>query len=268
MTCNIDRQALEKLYECFNRRELVSPDPLELLYNYDNPRDMEVAGLVASALAYGRVKQILSSAGEVLSRMESPARFAEETGFEKMRRTFAGFKHRFATGEQVAAMIFGAGRLIDTYGSLESAFADGITHQDKTTMPALAAFADRLRTAAGRLGHLLACPSAGSACKRLHLYLRWMVRADEVDPGCWKSVPAAMLVVPVDVHMHRICRRLGLTSRSQADIKTALEITDAFRRFSPDDPVRYDFALTRLGIREDVDPEHFFSKYAVFEVTY
>ena len=100
---------------------------------------------------------------------------------------------------------------------------------------------------------LLPCPEKGSACKRFHLFLRWMVRNDAVDPGGWDGISASKLIVPLDVHMHRICMRLGLTSRAQADLKTALEVTGRFRAIVPEDPVRYDFALTRIGIRNDID---------------
>ena len=97
------------------------------------------------------------------------------------------------------------------------------------------------------------CPSGGSACKRLNLFMRWMVRCDEVDPGGWEEIPASSLVVPLDTHMYKICRALNLTGRRQADLRAAVEITKAFKKVAPDDPVRYDFALTRLGIREETE---------------
>jgi len=131
-------------------------------------------------------------------------------------------------------------------------------------LPALGRFVDELCSAAGGLDdHLLPRPERGSACKRLNLWLRWMVRRDAVDPGGWTGVSPAQLVVPLDVHMHRICRALGLTRREAADLRTAVEITDAFRSFAPDDPVRYDFALTRLGIRPgpEADLEAFLAKW-------
>ena len=87
------------------------------------------------------------------------------------------------------------------------------------------------------------------------MYLRWMIRKDDVDPGCWKGISPSKLVIPVDTHIHRICRKLRLTRRKQADLKTALEITEKFRRIAPDDPVKYDFVLTRFGIRDDLDYE-------------
>ena len=104
---------------------------------------------------------------------------------------------------------------------------------------------------------MLPCPSRGSACKRLNLYMRWMVRRDDIDLGGWDRVPASKLVVPLDTHMHRIALAFGATRRKQANLRTALELTAAFRAIAPDDPVRYDFALTRFGIRSDMDVEAF-----------
>ena len=125
-------------------------------------------------------------------------------------------------------------------------------------IPALAEFVEELSSVfAGKPRSLLPSPRAGSACKRHNLFLRWMVRSDAVDPGGWMDIPSAKLIVPVDVHMHRISLQIGLTKRKQANLRTALEITAAFRSIAPEDPVRYDFALTRLGIRNDTDPESF-----------
>lgn len=103
-------------------------------------------------------------------------------------------------------------------------------------------------------GHLIAIPCRGSACKRLHLFLRWMIRKDRVDPGGWEDIHPAGLIVPLDVHMHRICVNLGMTERKQPNLKTALEVTAAFKTVAPNDPVRYDFVLSRFGIRKDLDP--------------
>lgn len=106
-------------------------------------------------------------------------------------------------------------------------------------------------------GHLLSRPSRGSACKRLHLFMRWMVRHDEVDPGGWVMISPSELIVPVDVHMHRVGIKLGFTKRKAADAKTAEEITNGFKTVSSDDPVKYDFALTRFGIRKLTECELF-----------
>ncbi len=262
----IDRSALEALYERLNRREFVHPDPLEFLYEYADVRDREIVALVASSLAYGRVAQILASVRTVLDRIGEPARFAKETSLEKARRALRGFKHRFARGEEVAALLYGAGRLIERHGTLEDAFLTGYDAAQETTLPALADFARRLREAGGPSGHLFPCPSTGSACKRLHLFMRWMVRRDAVDPGGWDRVSKAKLVVPLDTHMWSICRVLGFAERASGDGKAALEVTAAFRRLSPEDPVKYDFALTRLGIRRDCNREEFLRQFASAEV--
>jgi uncharacterized protein (TIGR02757 family) len=252
----VDAETFESLYRRLNRRELVHPDPLEFLYRYDAAADREIAGLISSSLAYGRVKQILRSVGEVLDRMgPSPSGFLMESSPESLRESLLGFKHRFTTGEDLARMLCGAREVVRSHGSLGACFAALVRKDDDNVVPALTAFARRILTASEGGACPLPDPGKGSACKRLHLYLRWMVRHDEVDPGGWDSVPASKLVVPLDTHMHRLSRRLGLTDRRQADLRTALEITSGFRRFRPDDPVRYDFALTRLGIRSDVDEE-------------
>lgn len=250
----VDKAWLDGLHASLNRREYVHPDPLEFLYRYDDARDREIAGLVASSLAYGRVKQILSSVAGVLERMgPSPAGFLADAEPGALTRVFAGFRHRFTSGDDIADLLAGARGAIAEYGSLEACFSDGVSDGDSTVVPALSSFVDRLARAAGRRpASLLPLPGRGSACKRLNLFMRWMVRSDEVDPGGWTGVPTSKLVVPLDTHMHRISRALGLTCRNQADMRTALEVTDGFRRFAPEDPVKYDFAITRLGIRSDM----------------
>lgn len=243
------KAALDELYDHFNRREYVHPDPVEFLHEYDDPRDREVVGIVASSLAYGRVRQILGSVGEALRRMgASPADFVRSSSPGGIRSVFEGFKHRFTTGYEVASMLIGVKRMLERHGSLEECFAFFRKNADETVLPALCAFVGELNGSSGSRSMFLPSPARGSACKRFNLFLRWMIRRDEVDPGIWTAVPASQLVVPVDTHMHRIGRALGFTERNGADLKTALEITDAFRTICPSDPVRYDFALTRIGI--------------------
>ena len=138
--------------------------------------------------------------------------------------------------------------------ALRQHFVRGEHAGHDTILPALTTFTTELTTCANdKLGHLVPCPTNGSACKRLNLFLRWMVRHDQVDPGGWEDVPASKLIVPVDIHMHRVCLSLGLTRRKQADMRTALEITEAFREIATEDPVRYDFVLTRRAIRGEAD---------------
>jgi uncharacterized protein (TIGR02757 family) len=258
------KSRFDKLYGTYNRREYVRPDPLELLYGYDDVRDGEIVGLVASSLAYGRVAQILKSVSSVLDAMgASPAAFLEGASPRSLERTYAGFKHRFTTGIELAGVLFGVKRAIERHGSLNACFTAALNDRDETVVPALTAFVEELRGVGGfGCNSLLPSPAGGSACKRLHLYLRWMVRRDAVDPGGWDGVMASKLIVPLDTHMYRIARSFGFTERRQADGKAALEVTAAFRELAPDDPVRYDFALTRLGIRDDADIESFVSECA------
>jgi uncharacterized protein (TIGR02757 family) len=257
------RRRLETLHGKYNRREYVHPDPLEFLYRYGDLRDREIIGLVASSLAYGRVAQILQSVSRVLARMGPPAAFVEASNGRSLRREFRGFKHRFTTGEEVASLLLGVKRMIGRYGSLESCFYSGLDEDHENVLPALRAFTSQLNSSVGlRRSSLVPLAEDGSACKKLNLYLRWMVRRDGVDPGGWSRVPASKLIVPLDTHMHKLSLAMGLTRRKQANMCTALEVTASFRKLTPDDPVRYDFALTRLGIRDELEIESWLSSFA------
>ena len=255
----IIREKFDDLYRLYNRREFVCPDPLQFLYGYSQLRDREVIGLIASSLAYGRVNQILKSVSDVLGRMnDSPFSFLENASLRQLHDTFSDFRHRFTTGHELASMLWGARLMIEQYGSLYECFLTGLEDDQETVLPALSVFVKRLTGAIPRdQNSLLASPDKGSACKRLNLFLRWMVRQDRVDPGGWSEVPLSKLIIPLDTHMHKICLLLNLTTRKQADMRTAMDITHAFRKIAPEDPVRYDFALTRLGIRNDTDMDAF-----------
>jgi uncharacterized protein (TIGR02757 family) len=245
-------ETLEQLYALYNRRECIHPDPLEFVHKYSDPLDREVVGMVASALAYGRVQQILKSVSEVMQRMgESPSRFLRVHSQRSIERIFGDFRHRFTAGAQLAALLVGIKRLLAKYGSLQACFVAHSGPKDDSILPALTEFVRELSDdAPDHMTMLLPSPSKGSACKRLNLFLRWMVRSDDVDPGGWSGVDACKLIVPLDTHMHRISLEVGLTRRKQADIRAALEVTRAFRAIAPEDPVRYDFTLTRLGIHD------------------
>ncbi len=250
----VTRETMDQLYRRYTRAEFLSPDPLQLVAPYPHVRDREVVGLVVSALSHGRVGQILNSARRVLDVLgEHPGELLADSTPRELRARLEAFKHRFNTGRQVADMLLGARRLVWLFGSLEACFAGGVGEQDETLAPGLARFVDLLDPR-NRCGHLLPRPTKGSACKRLWLWLRWMIRSDAIDPGGWNPAWRARLVVPLDTHMHTMGQTLGLTSRRSADAKTAIQITRSLRRFDPSDPVKYDFALTRLGIHPDVDP--------------
>jgi uncharacterized protein (TIGR02757 family) len=246
------KERLEALYSEYNRRSYVHPDPVEFLYDFHDPLDVEVVGFIASSLAYGNVKQILRSVSLVVSRMgPCPSAFLLNSPFDRIEESFSNFKHRFTTGQELARLLWGVRRVIKSHGSLQKCFMSGLHPKDHTVIPALSAFVESILPEG--CDFLIPAPGKGSACKRLNLFLRWMVRCDEVDPGGWESVSPSKLIVPLDTHMHRIAMALGFTERKQANLRTAIEITEAFRRVSPRDPVRYDFVLTRFGIRKDLD---------------
>jgi uncharacterized protein (TIGR02757 family) len=249
----ISKEKLDTLYNHFNHRKFVHPDPLEFLYAYPDPAEREVAGLIASSLAYGRVAQILKSVSYILDKMHhSPRSFLLNSSQKDLLACFSGFRHRFTTGDEIGYMLLGAKRVIERYGFLYDCFMSGFNNNDDTIIHALSAFVNELnRSAAERKNSLMPSPAMGSACKRMNLFLRWMVRKDRVDPGGWDKIPRSMLIIPLDTHMHRICTGLDMTCRKNADMPAAVEITKAFRKIAPEDPVRYDFSLTRLGIRKE-----------------
>lgn len=250
------RDALDELYRRYTRREYVGHDPLTFLYGCDDPADREVVAFIASSLAYGRVAQILRSVQTVLVALgPRPAQALRGAKRVDLAASLAGFRHRFTGGAELASILAGLGELLRRHGSLNACFLTHDRAGEETVAAAMGGFCAELASAAGlRRTYLAASPAHGSACKRMNLFLRWMVRRDAVDPGGWKGVSPRRLLVPLDTHMHRFASRLGATTRRAADLRTTLEITSAFRRIVPDDPVRYDFALTRLGIlpREDV----------------
>jgi len=242
MSPRISKDRLEELYRQYNRREFVHPDPLEFLYHYEDLCDREIVAFVASSLAYGRVDHILKSVSSVLERMEpTPSIFLKRTSLKTMRQTFSGFKHRFTDDQKLCAMLFGVREALEHHGSLQACFSAGLNDDDDTILPALSAFTSELIVCADdSLEH---------------------IRSDEVDPGGWENVHVSKLIVPVDTHMYKICQFLGLITRKQADMRTATQITKAFQTIAPADPVRYDFSLTRLGIRKDANLAAFLKQF-------
>ncbi len=243
---------LEALYARFHRRELVGTDPLQVVYRFDDPADREIVALVAACLAYGNVKAILGGIEQVLRRLgAAPREFLLGETEAAIARCFADFRYRVTSGGDMAGLLVGVRTALLRRDSLQATFMAHDSDEDVTILTALSGFVGEL-TAAGEVRHLLADPRRGSACKRLMLYLRWMVRRDEIDPGGWTGVDPARLIIPLDTHMHRMARRLHLTRRRDASLKTAVEITSRFGQICPADPLRYDFCLTRPGIMKIV----------------
>lgn len=250
------KKYLEKLYDKYNDRKYIHPDPLEFLYDYDNADDREVAGLIASSLAYGQVRQIIKSVSKVLKKIgPKPADFLKSADRDMLDSCFPDFKHRFTTGSELVEFLQNTGLALKKYGTLNDLFYYAFK-KEQEIIPALLFFIKELRQGqCSCYNSLIPMPTGKCAYKRMNLFLRWMIRKDNVDPGGWEKIPASSLIVPLDIHMHRISRKLGFTHRKQADINTAIQITNEFKRFAPNDPVKYDFALTREPILLNNKPD-------------
>lgn len=249
----VNKRMLDNLYERYNRRDSVHPDPLEFLYAYPNLEDREIVGLLASSLAYGNVGQILKSVSLILGPLgKSPRLFVEKTSHVKIKKIYSKFKHRWHTGDDIASLLLGVQSVLQKYGSLQACLKLKYRDEDSTILTAASFFVQEIsRAAKGMRGNLLPSPVDGSACKRLSMYLRWMIRRDAVDPGGWDEISPSKLLIPLDTHMFRVGRLLRMTRSRQANMKTVVEMTAHFSRIVPEDPVRYDFVLTRAGIWKD-----------------
>lgn len=252
---------LERLVEQYGGADLLPTDPLSVVHRFEDPLDQEVAAVLAAGLAYGRVDTILASVGDALARMGGrPHAFVRRFEPRDARR-FDGFVHRFNTGRDLALLCLGLRQVYEAHGSLGAFFERGYARTDPHTGSALTSYTARFldldlrplsptrALAAGEgVRWFFASPADGSACKRLNLQLRWMVRRGGLDLGLWRGVDPAHLVMPLDTHVARICGYLGLTARRSVGWRMALEVTEALRALDPADPTRYDWAICRLGI--------------------
>jgi uncharacterized protein (TIGR02757 family) len=263
-------ERLEFLYR-FYGPETVATDPIVFPRRYAAPEDREVAGWIASAFAYGQVPTIQSSVGRVLTAL-GPRPAAGLDAIDDFRAfardALPGFRHRFHGARDAAALLLAIARVRAEAGSVRAFFERELRPEEPDVAGLLSRVVARLlaldyRPALGvrRLASrspvrfFFPDPADGSACKRWNLYLRWMVRRDAVDFGLWPGIPTDRLVIPTDTHVHRIARRLRLTRRKTADWKAAREITAALARFDQCDPVRFDYALCRIGILDICRPE-------------
>jgi uncharacterized protein (TIGR02757 family) len=255
---------LEQLYSCRSTQHL-SNDPLFFCHRYHDPADQEVVGLIASCLAYGNVSAIKRSVAFVLDAMlPSPRRFIDGYHPQNIHSSFDIFKHRFNDARDIKALFWAIKNMVTLSGSIEAFFAQCCQHDALDVTQTLIAVTHDIKSfdyssvfltsqipSDSYFPFFFPSPAAGSACKRLCMYLRWMVRpADGIDLGLWRTILPSQLIIPVDAHIQRITRYLGLTERKSPDWKMALEITAALRKIDPNDPIKYDFALCHLGISE------------------
>jgi uncharacterized protein (TIGR02757 family) len=251
---------LERLYEAYNREDSAA-DPVQIVRRYAKPEDQEIVGFCAAALAFGRVASVLNTV-ETLTRVLGPSpsayvrRFDPKAAHPELR----AMVHRWIRGRDIVALLWILRQMLDQSGSIEAFFLEGFDPDAVDLGGALDSFSRRAmaldvinvygRRMPARAGvcYFFPRPSAGSGCKRLNLFLRWMVRRDEVDLGAWESVPRSKLIVPLDTHVIRLGKCLGLTRYTSPGWRMAAEITASLRAIDPDDPVRFDFSICHVGM--------------------
>jgi uncharacterized protein (TIGR02757 family) len=250
---------LDRLYATYDLRYLHT-SALQLPRRYHRPEDVEVVGFIASCFAYGRVAGFTAAITTILEAL-GPHPYHGLLRFDP-RRPPAGlrrFRYRFTTAADARNLLWRLRLVLERYRSLQTCFLSHYSDRHEDSRTALAAFVEEFdrsdrhyrkdRCSAG-MRHLLPSPARGGACKRLHLFLRWMVRRDHIDLGLWRDIPPAKLIIPLDTHVARVARGLGLTRLKSPGLPMALDITSALKQFDPEDPVKYDFALCRWGMRQ------------------
>lgn len=254
------KRVLDRFYKECNYQERLAYDPITIPGRYHAADDIEIAGFVAASFAYGKVdlfKPVVESILEPCGRR--PAEFIKNFSLKRDAKHFKGIRYRFNKERDIVCFIFLLSKTLGKWGSLRELFYSFFDPDDGDIRNAITGFTDRILTIDTSpvyrsnirpygLRQLFPSPHKGSACKRTNLYLRWMVRQRDVDFGIWKEIPASHLIIPLDTHIARIAKCLGLTQRSSSDWKTAVEITEALKVFDPEDPVKYDFALCHHGI--------------------
>lgn len=252
------KPGLDLLYDGFNA-DHSTRDPIWTVRRFTDPADREIVAFLAAALAFGRVQSVIHTVEAVVAVMgESPAAFVRNFTPEGAA-AFGGLGHRWIRSRDLAALAWQLHQMVRDHGSLEGFFAAGHAASAESVEDGLESFSRRamaldLKAIYGRarpvpgVGYFFSRPSSGGACKRLNLFLRWVVRRDAVDLGVWTAVRPAQLIVPLDTHIIRVGRCLGMTTRVSPGWKMATDITATLRRLNPDDPVRYDFAMCHLGM--------------------
>lgn len=251
--------SLDRLYSDYNREESAS-DPVHLVRPFADPCDREVAGFCAAALAFGRVASVLNTIRTLFEILgPRPAAFVRRFDPGASHSELRAMVHRWTRGEDIAALLWVLRQMLERSGSIEAFFLEGDSAATPDVSAALDSFSTRalaldIRRAYGRVPkrpgvcYFFPRPSAGSACKRLNLFLRWMVRRDEVDLGVWTRVSPARLIVPLDTHVIRLGRCLRLTRYVSPGWRMAADITASLRKLDAADPVRFDFSICHVGM--------------------
>jgi len=253
------RPALEALYVSYNADRSVA-DPVWVVHRYERPDDREVVAFIAAALAFGRVQSVLNSIDGMLQVMgPSPAAFVRGFDPARDRRRFDHLVHRWTKGVDLAALVWVMHQMVRENESIERFFAEGLPPDAVDVSEGLQSFSTRAlaldqKAVYGRakpkpgVAYFFSRPSSGGACKRLNLFLRWMVRRDQVDLGVWTRVRPGQLIVPLDTHVIRVGQCLRLTRLKSPGWRMAADITKSLRELDPLDPVKFDFSICHLGM--------------------
>lgn len=251
-----EKTYLDRLVAHFETPAFIASDPVSLPHAFDDPRDQEVIGLYAALLAWGQRKTVLNKMAELCERMRfHPFRFVKEFDAERDAGRLEGFKHRTFQPRDAFWLTQNLSTLLREHETVERLFSRHLSQNDVDVGPAIQGFSESLMQAGAetpaRLQKHLARPDAGSACKRLNMYLRWMVRPGPVDLGIWKQIHPRQLMLPLDVHSGRQARMLGMLERAYDDWRACFELTQNCRALCPEDPAKYDFAFFGLGMYGD-----------------
>lgn len=248
---------LEEHYQYFDKTK-ISPDPLEFPHRYTNVTDIEISAFISSIFAYGNIKQImkiLSSLHRIMN--DKPVEFVLKYSGKKGRHLFENIKYRFYTSADIALLFDILSLVYKQYGSLQKMFMENYSECETSIKNALELFSLKLLGFAEETGKVTSgikfmfpLPSKGSTCKRMNLFLRWMIRNDELDFGIWDQVKTSQLIIPVDTHVAKISKELKLTTLKNPTWKMAEQITNKLKTFDFADPVKYDFAICHIGMRK------------------
>ncbi|MFT7148706.1 MAG: hypothetical protein ACI82Q_000559 [Nonlabens sp.] len=246
---------LDEKVALYNQPSFISPDPVSIPHAYALKQDIEITGFWAAILAWGQRVTIINKCNELFAMMDNQPYDFILNHSENDLKPLLKFKHRTFNDIDTLYFISFFKAFYQKHDSLETAFLSGLKPGDQHIGNALIHFHDQffaLPDAPQRTKKHIATPVRKSACKRINMFLRWMVRTDTngVDFGIWHGIKPSQLICPCDVHVERVARKLGLVKRKQMDWQTALELTENLRQFDPEDPVKYDFALFGLGIEE------------------
>lgn len=254
------KEILDHFYEDYDFEGRLRHDPIQFPYRYSNPRDIEVASFISSCFAYGKVGHFMPVIERVLEKMGgSPYEFLINLNLRRHRDRFREIKYRFNSSDDIFCLIYILSIILKDYGSLEGLFNSHDRMDEKNICTGLKGFVETMLSVDTSpvygtnlrpkgLIQFFPSPQNGSACKRMNLFFRWMVRDRDIDFGLWKGIPKNRLIVPLDTHIARISRCLRFTERRSEDWKMAVEITEYLKRFDPEDPLKYDFALCHHGI--------------------